>query len=289
MAIKIVTDSTSDIDREIQQKLDITIIPLTVHFPDESFVEGHISLEYFYSKLEKSPVIPTSSQPSSGDIQVVFERLIAQGHDIIAIFLSSKISGTYENALSARETILKQYPDAKIEIIDSLNTAMALGYPVIEIAREAQAGRPFEELTQYARQLIDRMRFYFVPATLEYLRKGGRIGSAAALVGSILDLKPVLYYANGLTAVAKKVRSMRGAVKHMLRILEADCQKHGLQAVIVQHINSLSKAKELAQTIKDKYNMAVSIVAVGPVVGLHVGPGTLGIMYCLARSSQKIT
>ncbi len=169
-------------------------------------MEGHISLEYFYSKLEKSPPVipPTSSQPSSGDIQVVFERLIAQGHDIIAIFLSSKISGTYENALSARETILKQYPDAKIEIIDSLNTAMALGYPVIEIAREAQAGRPFEELTQYARQLIDRMRFYFVPATLEYLRKGGRIGSAAALVGSILDLKPVLYYANGLTAVAKR-------------------------------------------------------------------------------------
>lgn len=283
MAVKIVTDSTSDIDSRTQQELDITIIPLTVHFPDESLEEGAVPLDYFYAKLDESPVIPTSSQPSQGEIQAVFERLITEGHDILAIFLSSKISGTYQTSLSAKEAILKKYPEAKIEIIDSLNTAMALGYPVIEAAKKAQVESSLAEITAFAQQIIEQMRFYFVPATLEYLRKGGRIGSAAALVGSILDLKPVLYYADGLTAVAKKVRSMRAAVHHMLSILETDFQTHGLQAVIVQHINSLSKAKEVAQTILDKYGLVAPIVAVGPVVGLHVGPGTIGIIYCLAH------
>lgn len=283
MAVKIVTDSTSDIDKQIQQELDITVIPLTIHFPDESFIEGKVPLDYFYDKLDKSPVIPTSSLPSQGEIQAVFERLIAGGHDILANFLSSRISGTYKTALAAKEAVLKKYPEAKIEIIDSLNTAMALGYPVIEAAKKAQTEESLDKITEFIKQLNERMRFYFVPATLEYLRKGGRIGSAAALVGSILDLKPVLYYANGLTAVAKKVRSMRAAVQHMLGILEKDSQNHGLQAVIVQHINSLNQAKEVAQTLFDKYGLAAPIVAVGPVVGLHVGPGTIGIIYCLAR------
>ncbi|MGI6597088.1 MAG: DegV family protein [bacterium] len=284
MAVKLVTDSTSDIHRQTQRELDITVIPLTVHFPDESFVEGEVPLDYFYDKLDRSPVIPTSSQPSQGEIQAVFGRLLAAGHDILAIFLSSRISGTYETALGAKEAILKECPEAKIEIIDSLNTAMALGYPVIEAAKEAQTGKSLAEITKLARQSVERMRFYFIPATLEYLRKGGRIGSAAALVGSILDLKPILYYANGLTAVAKKVRSMRAAVQHMLGILEADSKAHGLQAVIVQHINNLNQAKEVAQTILDRYGLAAPIVAVGPVVGLHVGSGTIGIIYCLARN-----
>ncbi|MGI6129247.1 MAG: DegV family protein [bacterium] len=283
MAVKIVTDSTSDIDEQTKQQLDITIIPLTIHFPDESFVEGEVPLDYFYSKLESSPVIPTSSQPSSGDIQVVFERLIKAGHDILAIFLSSKISGTYENALIAKEMVLEKYPQAKIEIIDSLNTVTALGYPVIETAKEAQAGKSLSVLTESAKKLLERVRFYFVPNSLEHLRKGGRIGSAAALIGSILDLKPVLYYAEGLTAVAKKVRSMRGAIKHMIELMEADYKAHGLQAVIVQHINNLPKAEEVAQTIHEKYNITPLVVPVGPVVGLHAGPGTIGLMYCLAK------
>lgn len=285
MAVKIVTDSTSDIDKKTKLELDIAIIPLTVHFPDESFVDDDIPLDRFYSKLESSPVIPTSSQPSSGDIKLVFEGLVKEGHDVLAIFLSSKISGTYENALIAKDMVLEKYPDANIEIIDSLNTVMALGYQVIRTAQEAKAGKSFRQVTDLANELLKRIRFYFVPESLEHLRKGGRIGSAAALIGSILDLKPVLYYADGLTAVAKKVRSMRGAIKHMIAIMEADYKAHGLEAVIVQHINNLPRAKEVAETIKERYNLTSPIVPVGPIVGLHAGPGTIGIAYCLAAQN----
>ncbi|NMA54381.1 MAG: DegV family protein [Firmicutes bacterium] len=283
MAVKLVTDSTSDIDRQTQRKLGITVIPLTIHFPDESFIDGEVPLDHFYAKLEASPVIPTSSQPSAGDIQVVFERLVAKGHHILAIFLSSKISGTYESALTARQMVLEKYPQAKIEVLDSLNTVMALGYPVIETAKAALAGTSLSELTEQATCLLNRIRFYFIPHSLEHLRKGGRIGSAAALIGSVLDLKPVLYYADGLTAVAKKVRSMRGAIQHMLGIMEADYKAHGLEAVIVQHINNRPKAEKVAQFIRDKYTLTPPIVPVGPIVGLHAGPGTIGIAYCLAR------
>ncbi|HKM39119.1 MAG TPA: DegV family protein [bacterium] len=288
MAVKLVTDSTADIDRKTRKELDITIIPLTIHFPDQSFVDGEVPLDLFYSKLEQSPVIPTSSQPSAGDIQVVFEHLVSEGHDILAIFLSSGISGTYDSALKARERVLAQHPQANIEVIDSLNTVMALGYPVIEMAKEALAGKPFNQIVDSAKELLRRVHFYFIPHSLEHLRKGGRIGSAAALIGSILDLKPVLYYDDtGITAVARKVRSMRGAIEHMIGIMENDYKAQGLEAVIVQHINNPALADDVAEMIQTRFGIKPPIVPVGPIVGLHAGPGTIGIAYCLTKQPAR--
>lgn len=285
MAVKLITDSTSDIDRQTQAQLDITVIPLSIHFPDESFIDGQIELDYFYQKLKSSPVIPTSSQPPQGKIQAAFEQLVAKGHDIVAIFLSSKISGTYETALAAKKAVLRKYSGAKIAIFDSLNTAMAVGYPVIEAAKQAQAGKSFTEIYNIAQHLLANMRLYFIPATFEYMHKGGRIGGAAALMGSILDIKPVLYFADGVTSVAKKVRTMRRAIRHMLGLLEADAQAHGLRAVIVQHISNLSQAQTLAKIIRKKYGLRPPIVPVGPIVGLHSGPGVIAVVYCLAKDS----
>ncbi len=283
MSVKLVTDSTADILRQTQKELDITVIPLSIHFPDESFIDGQVPTDYFYEKLAESPVIPTSSQPSRGEIQAIFEDLVIRRHDIVAVFLSSKISGTYETALAAKESVLRQYEGAKIAIIDSLNTAMAVGYPVMEAAREAREGKSFSDVYSIAQSLVERMRLYFIPATFEYMHKGGRIGGAAALIGSLLDIKPVLYFAEGITSVAKKVRTMRRAIRHMLRLLDADSRAYGLKAVIVQHIDNLVQARTLARLIKERYGLVAPIVPVGPIVGLHGGPGTIAIVYCLEK------
>lgn len=281
MAIKVVTDSTANLDQETLKKLDIKVIPLTVHFPTESFKENEISCRCFYDKLAQSPVIPTSSQPSPGEIEDVFSDLVAAGDDVLGVFISSGVSGTYENAMSARQSILSRLPQAKIEIVDSLTTAMALGIVVLEAAREVQIGRSFSEVAATARHLVGRVHFNFIPVSLEYLRKGGRIGGATALIGSLLDIKPILYYNNGKTAIRDKVRSTKAAISRMISLLERDYINTGLKYVIVQHINNLPGAREVAALVRERLGVEPRIVEVFPVVGMHVGPGSVGIIYCL--------
>ena len=280
MTVKLVTDSTSYIDSKIQQQLDIEIIPLSIHFLDESYKENEIPYDYFYSKLDKKAVIPTSSQPSQGEIYTVFKKIVAQGYEVLGIFLSSEMSGTYHNALSAKERILQENPKARIEVLDSRTNCMALGIPVIESAKAAQNGQPLNEVTILARQLIKRMHFYFIPATLEYLKKGGRIGGASALIGSILNIKPILYVNMGKTALLERARGTRAATERLMSLLDQEYQAHGLKEVIVQHINDLDKASEVAQNIFHRYGRDVQVLPIGPVIGLHVGPGTIGIIFC---------
>lgn len=283
MAVKVITDSTAYIDSGTLRELDIEVISLSVNFPDESFKENEVSNEYFYAKMEKSASIPTSSQPSQGEIYAVFEEYAAQGDEVLAIFLSSDMSGTYSTALSAREMVLQKYPSASIEVLDSRSNSMALGLPVMEAARSAKLGKPLSELVHLAAQMIKRMHFYFVPETLEYLRKGGRIGGGAALIGSLLNLKPVLYVDQGKVALLERVRGGRAAAGRLLGLLDTAYKSRGLHQVVVHHINAVSKGKALAEQIAQRYGMEVPVVSIGPVIGLHVGPGTIGVVFCTEK------
>ena len=283
MKTKVITDSTSYIPADLLEELDITVIPLSVHFPDESFLETEVDYDYFYQKIDTGGVIPTSSQPSAGEINRVFRRFLEEGRDILAIFLSSLMSGTYENALSSREQLLEEFPEARITVLDSRTNCMSLGYPVLEAARAAIQGHSLDKVSAIAAQLIPRMNFYFTPATLEYLRKGGRIGGAAALLGQILKIRPVLFVDNGSTNKYCTSRSFRGAISEIMNILDRDFQQKGLKQVIVHHINFPEKAQEIGQLIKQRYGFSVQILPIGPVIGLHVGPGTIGIVYCTER------
>lgn len=280
MSLKIVTDSTAYIDPSVQQELDITVIPLSVNFPDESFKETEVDYAYFYDKIDREGIIPTSSQPAQGEIRQVFNNIISKGKDVLAIFLSSEMSGTYHSALSARDMIRQEYPAARLEVLDSRTNCMAMGLIVIAAARAAKEGRSIEEAAEAARQTMKRIKFYFVPAGLEYLKKGGRIGGAAALLGSILQIKPILYVDNGKTAVLERARGARAAINRLLNLLDNDYKKYGLKNVMVHHISCPDKAAELAQIINTRYSLEVSVLPIGPVIGLHVGPGTLAIIYC---------
>lgn len=285
MAIRVVSDSTSYIDHETQKELNIDLIPLSVNFPDESFLETEVNYDYFYNKVEQTGIIPTSSQPSLGDLIAKFREIVSKGDDVLAIFISSTMSGTYATALNAREKVLQEFPQARIDIMDSYTNCMALGMQVVAAARAIKNGAGMNAALMAAQFVKDRVRFYFVPETLKYLKKGGRIGTASALLGTVLNIRPILTVdmKTGMTHLMEKTRGTSAAIKRMLQLLENDWEKYGLKEILIHHINAPEKAENLRTLLMERYNTSVDIRSIGPVIGLHTGLGTVGFVYYTER------
>jgi len=279
MGIKIITDSTSYIPKEFRELFDITVISLSVIFEDETFKELEVDNDYFYDKLKNSMTVPTSSQPSIEELYNIFEKEIKNGNKIVAIFISSGVSGTYQSALLVKDMILENYPHAEIEVIDSKTICMHLGYAVLSAAKAAKSGNSMEEVVNSAKTVLKRSRFIFIPNTLEYLKRGGRIGEAQALIGKIMQIKPILTYSKGKVAILSKVRTKNKALMAIIDIMLNDIKEHGLNDIIVHHINDKDEAVKFAKIIEKRIGRTVEICDIGPIVGLHVGPGALGIAY----------
>lgn len=279
ISIKIITDSTSYIPENLRKEYNISIVSLKVVFTNEEYKETDISNVDFYKKLEVYKGIPTSSQPSIEEFYNVFDENISNNNDIIGIFISSKMSGTLSTANIAKKMILDKYPDANIELLDSKSNCMQLGYAAIVAGRLVKEGRGFSEVVDAVKDNINRSKFIFIPETLEYLKKGGRIGTASALLGSILKIKPILTITDGKTTLLEKVRTKKRALERIVDIFIEDINKFGLGEVIIHHINCEEEAKNLAKCIKEKIDHVIPICPIGPVVGVHVGPGALGIAY----------
>lgn len=279
MAVKIITDSTAYLNRNILKELDITEISMTVNLEDGSFLETELSNAEFYKMIEGNKAIPTSSQPSPLVFYDNFLRLVKEGHEVLSILISSELSGTYSSALQARRMVLEEIPEARIEIIDSRTTVAQLGLMALSAARAAREGASIEETMEKANSVFSRSKLFFIPRTLEYLKRGGRIGEAASLLGTILQVKPILTV-SGAVSVYAKVRTFEKAVKHMLQIFEEDYQTCGIEEIAVHHINSPVECEQLLlQELKNKTEREILISPIGPVIGLHVGPGTLGLAY----------
>ena len=278
MGIKIMTDSTSYIDRDLRESLNIEMIPLLISFPDESIKETEIDNKDFYEKMEQKG-IPVSSQPSLGEMYQAMVRIVNNGDSLVCIFLSSEMSGTYNSACKVREAVIEEYKDAKIHIIDSRSNSMQLGFAAITAARAAKEGKSIDEVIRIAEENIKRGRFLFIPDNLEYLKKGGRIGGAAALFGKMLKIIPVLTVKDGKTAVFEKVRTKVKAVKTMVDKVFKDNLEYKIKEIIVHHINCYDHAKELVDKLKEKLDMEISIIDIGPIIGMHVGPGAIGVAY----------
>lgn len=279
MAIKIVTDSTSYIPEEFINKYDISVVSLNVIMNGESIREVDLDNETFYSKMEESTEIPSSSQPSPDEIYNTFEKIIKEGNSIVGIFISSDMSGTVSSANLIKNMLLEKYPTAHIEIVDSRSNCMQMGYVAIEAAKAAAAGKSMEEVIDVCTSVINNSRFLFTPDTLDYLKKGGRIGGASALLGTLFQIKPILTVCDGKTTVFTKVRTKKKAVDTLVTTLVNDLQGKELGGVIVHHINCQDEGLNLAAKIKKQLGVDVQIDTIGPIIGLHVGPGSIGVAY----------
>ncbi|MCC5911919.1 MAG: DegV family protein [Clostridiaceae bacterium] len=278
MTVKILTDSTSYIDETTKADLDIRTVSLNVEFPDNTFKETNINNEMFY-KMMKEKGIPKSSQPSIGDLYDEMEDVVKQGHSLVGIFLSSDMSGTYATAHMTKDMILEKYPDAKIEIMDSRSNCMQLGFAAIEAARAAKENKTLEEVKKVVENNISRSRFLFIPDNLEYLEKGGRIGKANAIIGNLFKIIPILTVEDGVTTVFKKVRKKKKAILAMVEKMLKDIETYGVGEIVVHHINCYHEAEDVVNKIKESVEVDIKIQDIGPVIGLHVGPGAIGIAY----------
>ena len=279
MAIKIVTDSTSYIADKYIKEYDIKVVSLNVIINEVSSREMDIENKVFYEDVKNSKEIPKSSQPTPEEMLNIFKEIVQAGDSIVGIFLSSKMSGTYSNANMIKDMILEDYPDADIHILDSKTNCMQMGFAVIEAARAASEGKSIDEVINAANHVINNSRFLFTPETLEYLKKGGRIGGAAALFGNVLQIKPILTVVNGETSVFKKVRTRKKAIEEIVKSVLEEIESKGLGDIVVHHINCEEDGLKLAKALEEKLCKKVEIQSIGPVIGVHVGPGSIGIAY----------
>ena len=275
--VKIVTDSTAYLPTGLADKYDIRTLPLSVFFGRASYAEGvDITNEEFYEKLTHSGVFPTTSQPSMASFLSTYEELTRKGHPILSLHISGKLSNTVESALAAS----RELPGAQIEVVDTNLTAMALGMVVLCAGEAAYEGRPLEEIKEYVQQLVQNVNLLFVVDTLEYLRKGGRIGGASALLGNILNIKPVLSLKEGRIEPVARVRTKQRALERLLELMDQRVPSRRPVHVSIIHAQALEEAVALEREVRQRFACReVLFSEIGPVLGAHVGPGTVGIAF----------
>jgi DegV family protein with EDD domain len=273
MTVKIVTDSTSDLTPEIAGNLGITVVPLYVHFGSEAYRDGiDLTTEDFYRKLTQSKILPTTSTPSPGTFAEVYDRLAGEADEILVITLSSKYSTTYEAALQGREM---RKSKCRVEVIDSLFSISALGLICISGAKVVQAGASLDKVIDVVRSNMRRVDLRIAFDTLEYLKRGGRIGSAQALLGSMLRINPILTIKDGYTEAVSKTRSRAKAIEHLYNF--AMSFSH-IEEMAIEDATTPDEAELLADRLSSKFPKGrIYRTRVSPVVGTHVGPHVLAV------------
>jgi DegV family protein with EDD domain len=221
--------------------------------------------------------MPTTAQATVADFHEFFKQAAAEGRPVLAILLSSKLSGTISSAVQAKELV----PQAQVEIIDSYATSMAMGYQVLAAARAAESGKGFADVVAIARNAVNRTGVVFVVDTLEFLHRGGRIGGAAKLLGTALNLKPVLELRDGRLEPVEKIRTKAKAVSRMLDIVEERVKGRPNLRLATIHAAARDEAQALLDVAVARLKpVEAMVVEASPVVGTHAGPGTVGIAYC---------
>lgn len=277
--ICIVTDSVASLPVRIAEQLGIEVVSLWVNDDDSHMRDVDIDLGAFYRRLADMAHLPTSSQPSVDSLVQAFTRGVAGGSAVIGVFISEKMSGTVQAARLAADMVRESVPEAVIEIIDARSNSMQEGFVAMAAARAAAAGESLEGCIKAARDTIARSRYLFTPASLEYLRRGGRIGGASALLGQLLQIRPILTVEDGETATFAKVRTQARALSEMAATFASDIAEHGFSDAVVHYIADRAPAEAFARdSIAAIAGREVEVVPVSPVIGLHVGPA-VGLVY----------
>lgn len=271
MSIAVVVDSTSDIPDNIRQQLEITEVPLLIMFGSDQFRDGiDISNDEFYARLTEGTIHPTSSQPSAGDFAEVYERLGKDHEGIISIHLGGKLSGTVRSAQQASEMV----PGVSVRVIDSGSVSMGLGFLGIEAAQMAKAGKSLDEIATAIEAMVPRIVLWAVLDSLKFLERGGRIGKGRALLGTLLNVKPMIYI-RGEVLPGERVRTHKKAMARMEELASAEAPYKHLAVI---YSTGPEYAEELADRLGAIHPRAQIVVTqLTGVVGVHGGPGLLGL------------
>ncbi|MCR8633637.1 DegV family protein [Paenibacillus radicis (ex Xue et al. 2023)] len=275
--IRIVTDSTADIPADLQEALGIEVIPLKVHFGMDTYRDQiDMSSEVFFENLTSSAVLPTTSQPSPVQFVETYKRMLkAADTSIISVHLSSGLSGTYQSAILAKSMM---DDSADLTVIDSKSASYGFGSIVVAAAEAARAGRSKDEIINLIHSMRQQLKLYFLVDTLEYLQKGGRIGKAAALVGSLLNIKPILSVSDeGTVYSVDKVRGQKKAMARIIELLKQDLGDKPLN-ITIAHAAALDNAELFNEMMLQNFVVkSTRYTQIGPVVGTHTGPGAVAV------------
>lgn len=281
MTVRIVTDSTADLPPEQVRELGITVVPLTVFFGDNAYLDGvELDQAGFYSKLQTSKTLPRTSQPSPAAFQEAYLRLIAEGASaILSVHLSSKLSGTYQSARTACDSLPEYAKKIPIDVVDSRNISLAVAVPIIRAVQEAREGLELEEIKAHLLELLARTRILAVLDTLEYVHRGGRIGGAQAMLGNMLSVKPIISLRDGEVVPVEQPRTRSKAYARIAQLLQAMGK---IEQVSLAESNE-EVGRQLAQALKNVYAGRIQIYKLGAVLGTHTGPGTVAISVITAK------
>ncbi len=281
--IAVVTDSTAYLPPELVAQYGIYVMPQQLIWGDETFLDGvTIDPPTFYERLSRSADIPTTSQASAGEFADLFAEAARNADGIVGVFISTELSGTVASALAAQELL----PDLPIEVVDSRSTTMGLGFVALAAARAAAEGKGLAEVATAARELVPRVNVLFIVETLEYLHRGGRIGGASRLLGSALRIKPLLHLNEGRIDALGRVRTKRKAVERMLEVMAGRVGDAPVHAAVI-HANAPEEATRLREQVRERFSYAeLHLADLSPVIGTHVGPGTVGVAFYTGKESD---
>jgi DegV family protein with EDD domain len=275
--IAVVTDSSAYLPDEMVREYGIHVIPLNVQFNGTTYKDlVDISVDEFYKKLAAAAELPSTSQPSAGEFVEVF-KAAAKDHDaIIAVVLSSSLSGTYSSAMAAKDLL----PDIDIAVVDSRSVSMGLGYMALAAARAARAGTSLPGIVAEVESMAPKMRVWFLVDTLKYLAKGGRIGGGEAFLGSMLSIKPLLQVENGKVEALDKVRTRGKAIERLVDRFKKECDGRPVHCTVINAV-APEEAEQLKNLVLTAFPQVqdLMITGVSAAIGTHVGPLALGLCF----------
>jgi DegV family protein with EDD domain len=275
--VAVVTDTTHYLPPALLAEADVHQVSLYVNDGGRAEREAALDFAAFYDRLRTAPELPTTSQPSIGDFLAIYDPLLDAGRDVVSIHISGAISGTVEAARQAAQDAVGRHPGRRVEVVDSVSACGGLGAIVLGAAAVARAGGDADAVAGRARAIVDRSRIWFSVDTLEFLRRGGRIGGAQAWLGGALKIKPILTFVDGEISPVERVRTQRRAFERMAEFL-TDFQVAGATSWMVQHIQAPEQAEALVARGREVFGHEPLFVSeIGPVIGTHAGPGVLGV------------
>lgn len=276
--IGFVTDSTTNIPKELLGGTEVLVAPAVVIWSGEELRDGvDIQPSAFYERLEIDEEIPTTSQPTPGSLKEIYEKLVAAGKkDILSYHVSTKLSGTVNSAEQAKAMV----PDANVVIVDGLSASMGTGWPLLEGIKAAKAGKSLKEVTEIVNKAREKAGLFIMVDTLKFLHRGGRIGGASRFLGTALNLKPILEIQEGALEAIERVRTKKKAKARLIELVQERVGARTPVRIASLHANALGEAEQLLEDAKAAINPIDAVITeVSPAVGTHTGPGTLGLAY----------